>query len=99
MTTKDLTLKNSPVSLRLDPKVKNKLQKQADLTDRSLSYVAQQAIIEFLETKERERQIVEQALLEADKGKFISDEKMMGWIESWGSENELPEPEADLFLK
>lgn len=99
MTTKTVNTKNTPVSLRLDPKVKAKLEKQADLTDRSLSYVAQQAIVEFLEIKERERQIVEQALMEADKGKFISDEKMMGWIESWGSENELPEPEADLFLK
>jgi hypothetical protein len=30
-------------------------QKQTDLIDKSLSHVAQQAIVEFLEIKERER--------------------------------------------
>lgn len=99
MTTKVSVTKNAPISLRLDPKVKIKLEKQAKFTDRSMSYVAQEAIKEFLEAKEREIKIIEQALLEADKGEFISDEKMSTWVNSWDTENELPSPNVDVYLK
>ena len=42
---------------------------------------------------------VEERIAEADKGVFISSEAMLHWIESWGTENELPPPEPDVFLK
>ncbi len=37
------------------------------------------------------------AIAEADKGVFISGKAMHRWIESWGTENELPPPEPDIF--
>lgn len=43
--------------------------------------------------------IIKEALIEADKGNFISDEQMTRWISSWGTENELPAPKADIVLK
>jgi predicted transcriptional regulator len=36
---------------------------------------------------------------EADKGIFISGEKMLEWINSCDTENEQPEPEPDIFPK
>jgi predicted transcriptional regulator len=35
---------------------------------------------------------------EADKGEFISDEAMTAWFLSLATENELPEPEPDVFV-
>ncbi len=37
------------------------------------------------------------ALLEADKGVLISSEAVEAWMDSWGTENELPLPEPDVF--
>ncbi len=34
---------------------------------------------------------------EADKGIFISQEKITAWLDSWGTENELEAPEPDIF--
>ena len=41
---------------------------------------------------------IREALAEADKGVFISAEAMHRWIESWGTPDELPPPEPDVFL-
>ena len=50
-----------------------------------------------------EKEIIKKALIEADKGKFISDKRMMAWINSWDIENELPSPKpspkVDVYLK
>jgi predicted transcriptional regulator len=87
-----------PLSLRLDPAVKTRLQQEASRVDRSLSYVVQNAIVAFLDAKDQKRQIIADALAEADKGIFISAENMSAWVESWGNEGELAEPTPDLDL-
>ena len=43
--------------------------------------------------------LMEEAVQEADKGVFTSSNAMRNWIASWGSNDELPPPEADVFLK
>ncbi len=53
----------------------------------------------FLRSSEAERRVLKERIAEADKGVFISAEAMDRWIESWGTENELPPPEPDVFLK
>lgn len=42
---------------------------------------------------------LEDAVREADKGVFISAEKVHEWMRSWGTDNELPRPEPDVFVK
>ena len=53
----------------------------------------------FLRRSEAERRLLKERIAEADKGIFVSQEAMHRWIESWGTENELPPPEPDVFLK
>ncbi|MBA3446045.1 MAG: CopG family transcriptional regulator [Pseudaminobacter sp.] len=52
-----------------------------------------------MRSSEAERRVLKERIAEADKGVFISAEAMDRWIESWGTENELPPPEPDVFLK
>jgi len=87
-----------PFTMRLDEDIKRELEAEAKLADRSASYIATKAIKELLERKARKRQIIQEAIAEADKGAFISEEKMTEWFESLGTDNELPEPEPDVFL-
>jgi predicted transcriptional regulator len=88
----------TPLSLRLDPEIRERLQREAHAEDRSLSYIAQKAIISFFNAKDNKKQAIMEALAEADNGIFISDEAMTAWVESWGTDNELPIPEPDLHL-
>ena len=86
-----------PFSMRLDEDVKTRLEKQAAREERSAGYLAQLAIQNLLEEREYFYEQMDLAISEADKGVFISGEAMHRWIESWGTENELPPPEPDIF--
>lgn len=86
-----------PFTMRLDEDLKSSLEAEAKLEDRSASYLATRAIRLMLEAKAAKRRIIEEAVAEADKGVFISEEKMTAWFMSLGTEDELPEPEPDIF--
>lgn len=86
-------------SMRIDENLRNWLDEEAQKQDRSASYIAESAIKEMKERYEVRSRVMSEALEEADKGQFISEEKMSEWFYSLGSENELAEPEADIFLK
>ncbi len=87
------------ISVRLDEKMKKALEKQAKQQDRSTSYIARKAIEDHIRYSELEKEAIEEAIKEADKWEFISWEAMRAWVESWGEENELPEPKVDIFEK
>ena len=53
----------------------------------------------FLSVSKAEQKLLKDRVGEADKGAFISSEAMQRWIESWGTDNEQPPPEPDVFLK
>jgi predicted transcriptional regulator len=84
-------------SLRLDPELKQWIEKEAERRDRSAGYIVTEAIKLRKEAEEREIKILEQRIAEADRGVFISEEAMTRWFLSLGTDNELPEPEPDIF--
>ena len=47
--------------------------------------------------KNLKRSAIRKATAEADKGVFVSQEKMDAWVSSWGTNSELPSPEPDIF--
>jgi predicted transcriptional regulator len=86
-----------PMSLRIDKDLKAELEAEAAREDRSASYVLQQAAREYIARKEQFRTMVTELEAEADKGVFISSEKMRAWVASWGTDTDLPSPEPDIF--
>jgi len=88
-----------PFSLRIDARIKKALDAQAKLEKRSTGYVIRQAAVDYLERQGRIRSLVASLEDEANKGEFISEETMTAWFLSLGTENELPEPQPDIFLK
>jgi predicted transcriptional regulator len=87
-----------PLSLHVDAELKKKLEDEARSQNVSADDLVERAIESYLEIQESEREILRQRIAEADKGVFISGEAMHRWIESWGTENELPPPEPDIVL-
>lgn len=49
------------------------------------------------EAKKRVRAAIRAAEAEADKDVFISSAAMDAWARSWGSDEELPPPQPDIF--
>lgn len=87
-----------PFSVRLDAETRARLEEEAQRVERPASQIAQRAIERYLDAQDDFRRMVEEALEEAKAGVFISSEAMNAWVDSWGTENELPPPEPDVFL-
>jgi predicted transcriptional regulator len=92
-------MSNARFSLRLEPDLKDWLEQEAKRKDRSAGYVAIEALQNYRQDVEAKRLMIEAAMAEADKGEFVSEEAMTTWFLSIGTAHELPEPEADVFLK
>lgn len=86
-----------PLSLHVSAETKRNLEREAALTRQSESEIAGEALEAYFRNREHLREALNEAIAEADKGVFISGEAMHRWIESWGTENELPPPEPDVF--
>ncbi len=71
---------SSVLTLRLDAKLKNKLNRLSKSMNRSRSFVAAQAIQEFVSVNEWQIGEIKKALVEADQGDFASDKEMQQTI-------------------
>ena len=85
-------------SIPMDQDIKTRLDREAELEDRSAGYLAQKAIDAFLRQKEHLRKVVQDAEAEAEQGEFISGDAMHAWVDSWDSEDELTPPVPDIFV-
>ncbi len=85
-------------SLRLEPELKEWIEEEAKRKDRSAGYIAIQAIETLKQASEQKQRLIKEAMVEADKGKFISEDAMTKWFLSLGTDDELPEPAPDVFL-
>jgi predicted transcriptional regulator len=88
-----------PVSLsvKVDEDLKLRLENQARREHQSVDDFTRLAIQNLVEEREYFYEQMEIAEAEADKGVFISGGAMHRWIASWGTDNELPPPEPDIF--
>jgi len=94
-----LTMSTVPFSIRIDSEIKEQLECEAKALDRSSSYLVVEAIKRYLQTKNKQKLAIESAIKEAEKGEFISHQSMRNWFASLGSENTLPYPKPDVFIK
>ena len=71
---------SSVLTLRLDAKLKKQLDRLSKSMNRSRSFVAAQAIQEFVSVNEWQIGEIKKALVEADQGDFASDKEMQQTI-------------------
>jgi predicted transcriptional regulator len=79
-------------TVRVDLSVKKRLEKLAKSTGRSRSFLAAQAISEYLEVNEWQVNGIRQAIASLDRGEGVAHERVKDWVASWGSRNEQPIP-------
>jgi len=71
------------LTLRLDSKTKKKLDKLSKVTERSRSFLAAEAIREFVALNEWQIEETRKAVAQADAGDFASDEDLTRVIKKW----------------
>ncbi len=88
--------KTVTLSLRVDPEVKEKITEIAKHEDRSPSYIVEQALKDRIAYDEAVTCAIQKGIEQADRGEFVSNEEVKAWIDSWGTDNELPKPSSKL---
>ena len=74
---------SSVLTLRLDPKLKKKLDRLSSAMSRSRSFVAAEAIREYIDLNDWQIAEVKKALVEADRGDFASDRDVNRTVRKW----------------
>ncbi len=74
---------SSVLTLRLDAKLKNKLDRLSKSMNRSRSFVAAQAIQEFVSVNEWQIAEIKRAIASADRGEFASEKQVQQTLKRW----------------
>jgi RHH-type transcriptional regulator, rel operon repressor / antitoxin RelB len=74
---------STTMTLRLEDDVKERLDKLADATQRSKSFLAAEAIREFVENNEWQIREIRAAVKEANAGDFASDAEVAALAKKW----------------
>jgi predicted transcriptional regulator len=85
-------------SIKLDPQMKDRVQRLAASRKRTAHWVMKEAIEQYVEREEKREAFNREAVEAWEEyqatGLHVTHEEMMTWLESWGTENEIPPPEC-----
>jgi len=76
---------STTMTIRLEPELKTRLDKLSKTTHRSKSFLAAEAVREFIELNEWQIQELKAAIKEADANDFASDEEVGAVFNKWGA--------------
>ncbi|MHB1374884.1 MAG: CopG family ribbon-helix-helix protein [Thauera sp.] len=74
---------STTLSVRVEPEVKARLDALADATQRSRSFLAAEAIREYVEINEWQLREIQNGVAEADAGDFASDDELASLARKW----------------
>ena len=75
---------STTMTIRLEPELKSRLDKLSVATRRSKSFLAAEAVREFIEINEWQIEEMKEAVKEADAGDFASDREVQTVFNKWG---------------
>ena len=75
---------STTMTIRLDEEVRDRLDLLAGSTQRSKSYLAAEAIRDYLEINAWQIAEIRAAIQEADQGDFATDEDVVALASKWG---------------
>jgi RHH-type rel operon transcriptional repressor/antitoxin RelB len=83
------------VTVRVPAALKNRLDKLADATARSRSWLAAHALQVYVEDQEWQLAVIRKGVKDLQAGRTVSHEKTARWLRSWGKKRELPPPSCE----
>ena len=82
------------LSVRLEARLRQRLGRLAKASDRTSSWLVQDAIAAYLDAQEWQVAAIGEAVRQADEhpGRGVSNARVRAWVESWGSKSESRRP-------
>ena len=80
------------ITIQLDPIVEARLLEIAEARQQPLAEVAADMVASSVDREVWERAQILKGLAELEAGEGVSHERVVAWLDSWGTENELPPP-------
>jgi RHH-type transcriptional regulator, rel operon repressor / antitoxin RelB len=71
------------LTLRLDPKLRKKLDRLAEATQRSRAFLAAEALREYVALNEWQIEEIKKGLREAEQGDFAPDKEVQQSLKKW----------------
>lgn len=75
---------STTMTIRLEPELKQRLDRLAEATHRSKSFLAAEALRDYVELNEWQIQEIKEAIKEADDEDFASDQTVSKTLRKWG---------------
>lgn len=75
---------STTMTIRLEDDLKQRLDQLAEATNRSKSFLAAEALREYVELNEWQIHEIREAIKEADDGDFASDQTVNETLNKWG---------------
>ena len=83
------------VTVRVPAALKNRLDKLANATSRSRSWLAAHALVAYVEDQEWQLATIRKGKNDVQAGRIVSHGKTARWLRSWGKKRELPPPSCE----
>jgi RHH-type transcriptional regulator, rel operon repressor / antitoxin RelB len=81
-------------TVRVDSAIKKRLEKLAKNTGRSRSFLAAEAIGDYVDVNEWQIDGIKSAMASMDSGEGIAHDQVAQWVRAWGGRKERPVPGA-----
>lgn len=83
------------LTIEVPTAVEERLEAAAQASSRSKKSLIQAAVIAFLDLYDWQVEAIRAGVADADAGRVVDHQAVAAWLESWGTENELPAPRCD----
>ena len=87
-------MSSTTLSVRIDSRANKRLEKLAKSTGRNRSFLAAEAINEYLDLNEWQFAGIQKAVASLDRGAGIPHERVREWVNSWNNKNNKKERPA-----
>lgn len=84
------------VTVRLDPETVKRLDLMGRAMERDRSWLMSYAIERYVEQEAWQVKEIREAVqkVRVGQGRFVPHEDIAAWLDSWGTDNELPPPQC-----
>jgi RHH-type rel operon transcriptional repressor/antitoxin RelB len=86
------SMASTTFTVRVEPKVKKRLEKLAKSTGRTRSFLAAEALNDYLDLNEWQVAGIKRAIVSLDRGEGVPHQEIKDWVNSWGRKRERPVP-------
>lgn len=88
-----------PTGVKLEPAVKTRLKNLSKLKHRTMHWLMKEAIKQYVEHEEEAERIKQETVMrweqEAERSKIVSNDSVIEWLDTWGTDNETGRPSCE----